>query len=276
MKRLWPLCLLMGLGCSSAWAGSITIDGDLKDWIGPPQGKASDWTPIRSTTLFQVEDQGGNNNTYLDPGYGGQAYDAEAVYLEIADAHLNVAIVTGLNPNNTEWKPGDIAIDFGNNGSFEYGIVTSGPESLNDSHGSGIGSRGDVYGVTAWNVGLWGDSVYKNRHPTSVRNGNLLNSGQPVNLSYGEAKYDGKKISELSATLGSFGGPHYLIEAAIPIYLFGTDWGQKFTLHWTMACANDWIAIDPPAQVSEPGSLGLLGLGLVGLLGRKRLGTRTN
>ncbi len=252
-------------------ANAIMIDGDLKDWIGQPQGNASDWTPLRSTTHYTVEDQDGDANAYLDPGYGGQAYDAEAMYVEIMDGTLYIAVVTGVAPDaNADWPAGDIAIDFGNDGIFEYGIVTLGDS---DNPKGGTGDAGEVYDVDSWNYGIWtnpdvhnetDESPYKKAHPTTVKTGTLLGSAE---LKYEEAKYNGS----IPTALGDKGGNHYLIEAAIPLSFFAPDLlKQDFTVHWTMTCANDWIQTDPMG-VPEPPVSWLLTTALAGLALRKRL-----
>jgi len=245
---------------SPAQAVSIAIDGDLKDWIGQPQGQASDWNPLRASTYASIEDQGGNANTYLNPGYGGQEYDAEAMYLEIDNGNLYIAIVTGLSPSKSEWPAGDIAIDFGNDGSFEYGIVTLGDSTNNRG---GAGDAGEVYEVSEWNYGIWtnpdeyntsGDSPYKRAHPTTIRSGTQIGT---ASLVYQEASYNGSV-----PPLGDLGGDHYVIEAAVSLDLFDDTLLKKdFTVHWTMACANDWIQTDP-ARVPEPPVILLLALGL--------------
>jgi hypothetical protein len=273
-SMLWVAVIF--IGCSSALAGTITVDGDLKDWIARPAGVAGDWSQLRrpGTTLFTEEDQ---NTPYLNPGYGGQTYDAEAMYLEVDSNMLYVAVVTGLRPDHPAWKPGDLAIDFGNDQVYEYGIVTVGDAvSGHDAWNAGIGTAGQVYRVAEWNLGLWGapnspnDSAtptdYQRQHPTSIKSGALIGSAA---VSYALARYDGNPLG----ALGALGGNHYLIEAAIPLNLFpefSSGAPKGFTVHWTMGCANDWIALDPPGQVSEPSGLGLMGLGLVGLLGRQK------
>lgn len=251
--------LLFYLSFSSA-VQAYTIDGNWNDWISPSgQGSSTDWTPINSNVKYNVEDQ---NSSYLNPGYGGQAYDAEAIYVERGSSDIYVAVITGRDPNANGWRWGDIALDFGNDGNFEYGLVTIGDEGQHQS--SGIGDSGDFYQVSDWNVGIWDapndynpnpTSNYAKRHPTSVLAGSLLGSGE---FAY----------STMNGPIGSLGGNHFFMEARIPLNLINPALlSQAVTAHWTMGCANDWIQVDPvPANVPEPGLPVLLFAGIVGML----------
>ena len=63
--------------CCMVWAkASITVDGDLTpDWGVTP---FSDWVPDSPLVAYTQ----GNNVT--NPGYGGERYDVEALYVSVA------------------------------------------------------------------------------------------------------------------------------------------------------------------------------------------------
>jgi len=50
----------------------------------------------------------------------------------------------------------------------------------------------------------------------------------------------------------------------------GWDGHSSFDVHWTQNCANDSILVDTPTHVSEPVSLALMPLGLIGMAAVRR------
>jgi len=275
IKQALLLTSILATVTTTAKAGMI-VDGDLKDWINQPTGNSSDWLPTDSSVKYLIEDQSGiDNGGYLSPGYGGQAYDAEAIYVKRDANFFYVAVVTGLSPATTEFPAGDLAFDFGNDHSYEYGVVVKSDSRNTDvtsSLNGGIGRQGEVYKVDKWNVGLWADNgsyvgtgLGTQAHPTTVNTGTKIGNAELV---YTEALYNSQS---LLGQIGNYNGSHYVIEAKIPTLVFAaTDLAKAFTVHWTMACANDSLDVDPPANaVAAPASLTLLMLGFAVLNSRR-------
>lgn len=231
-------------------AQAYTIDSSISDWGITPTGHASDWTPSSSVKAWLAEDQTGSSGTFLNPGYGGQAYDAEAIYLDWDSNYLYVLVLTGLSPNvalnpaANIYGAGDIAIDFGRNGSFDYAMVVKNYAGL---------TPGTVYSASTWNYGLWSGpgQLANGSHPAT--NVVALKTGTAAGV--GVLSYTSTAITNLGAYASD---SHYAIEAAIPISALGANWGANgptlpFDVQWTMYCANDVILVDPvAARVPEP------------------------
>jgi len=253
-KTLMHLMIVASMLTSAgAQATPISIDGDLADWGLTTSGTEADWTNVKSKS-HQIEDQTGGLDTYLTPGYGGQAYDAEALYVDWDNSYLYIALVTGHNPTEKDGKnkyaPGDFAIDFGADGIYEFGLETTGN---NNNVFAGL------YTVNTWGIGLWGAN---NQGPTSIINGQHVATNAQLAVS-----------TEGIKGIGKYGADtHYFYEAAIPVSAFAGYWkeGTMLQVHWTMNCANDSIMADPPISVPEPGTLALLPLGLLSLLALRR------
>ena len=247
------LCLLVTAFVPRAEA--YTVGSLLSEWgINPGTWDStsgtnnSDWTPDVGGVYSFVEDQTGDWSAHLGPGYGGQRYDAEAMYLAFEGDYLYMAIVTGF-PSTGYYGhiPGDIAVDLGNNGTYDLGIVTSGTNT------------GKAYKDVTWT-----DCTHYDADPCNVDTANSNYAGT-TNLSY----------YYVSDAHSAYDWYHYAIETRIPLDLWSqfpslTDpWGY-FKVHWTMTCGNDELNL---VVTPEPGSLLLLLTGVFGLgmLGKKRI-----
>lgn len=259
------LAAMAGLMTCTGTIAAPTVDGNLADWGLQRNGNANDWKPdpnlVPDKQQYSVEDQTGGAGTRLNPGWGGQNYDAEALYVSLDANYLYLALVTGLAPNTpnnpaaNSYGPGDFAIDFlevGSKNSFEFGIETTGV------------NMGTVYKNVVWDFGLWDVNGAYNpanpdrAHPTSIRSGTEAGIGNLIYTSNG--------VNNMGAHKNDL---HYFIEAAIPLSAFA-GYSGKFDVHWTMNCANDAIQADPDLTIPEPGTLALLPLGLVSLAALRR------
>lgn len=251
VRHRWLIASTLALGVISepAWA-AIVVDGILSDWdvfpaaysAGPAQ-----WTPNAGITFIQ-EDQN-PAISFLGPGFGGQAFDIEALYFTTEGPTAFFAVVSGAPLSGTGIQaPGDFAIDFGSNGSYDFGVKTVGTHTL--------------YGNTVWNVpNLWPSSApYR------------IVSGTPA----GVAQFGYQPSAYVANS-------HYAFEIGVPISLFGSSWPTSgtldMTLHWTTACGNDELDLrvirhipppppPPPPVIPEPMTSLLWGLGMLGPLSR--------
>lgn len=269
MKRVIALTIsMLGLVVSGP-ASALVVDGNLVDWGVQKNIGAAGWTPTAGIR-YTVEDQ---NSSYLDPGYGGQAYDAEAMYATISGGKLFVGLATGHNPltvNNpagNSYGAGDFAIDFGKNGSYELGI------NMKHVIGSGgateaFGVLGGVYGNASWNLGLWNaagahDPAHADpKHPVSLKAGSYLGNAAFSYSTVGQSGYG----QYASAT-------HYFYEMSVDLSMLlagGWDGTSSFNVHWTELCANDAIIVDTPAYVPEPATLATFAVALLAMVTLRR------
>lgn len=267
-RKLLTLVLL-GSSLSAPALAGIVVDGDIDDWL-TPGGKAT-WTVNNPGINRAVEDQTGTGAFYLSPGWGGQAYDAEALFATIIGDKLFIALATGHNPTITTnaganvFGAGDFAIDFGRNKSFEMGINT---DRASGHASDTFGVVGGVYKVSEWYYGLWNTAGAHQpsnpdlSHPTSIKAGSL--SGLATYAVSGAPKTGyGTNLAD----------SHYFYEMSVDLSLLragGWDGFSPFDIHWTQNCANDAISVDPANYVPEPGSMALLTAGLLGIAGIRR------
>ena len=260
----------LGLGLSAEsiadviTADVITADGNLNDW-GLFTAGSTAWTPsgdqngtnylYNNLTIYYTVEDYTSGNGYIGPGWGGQAYDAEALYVTWDAANLYIALVTGHDPttqNNLSantYSTGDFALAFWDGGipTYTYGIETTGD----------FGKKGGIYTVSNWSKSpLWGG-----QHITSISTGDKVNE---ANLAI--------STDPLTNIGTSSTDKHWIYELSAPLSAFGDIAGKKLSVYWTMNCANDMVEADPtfPTRVDEPPVWALLGLTLPAVFWRRR------
>lgn len=271
--------LLVALAPVAAQA-SVVVDGNL--FTTPTEWNIDKATLKASGGVsYVVEDYFYGTPNPGEP-YGGQAYDAEALYMQVQGGTLYIGMITGYNPADGDYAPGDFLFDFGQDGTKDYALVVNNT-NFNYAFDDVLGSTDPLAGRGLLDVG----GLYK------ITNQNqLFKTGTPGNPLVGlncggvpgpqfVATYDcasnpqnSSNLADVAITLSneSLGADpsdspwvkHYMWEVAIDVSEFGADWGQSFSLSWTMYCGNDVI------EIPAPGTLALAGLSLLGLGAARR------
>ena len=203
--------------------------------------------------------------TSFGPGGGGQLFDAEYLFFKQSGSILTLGLQSGFNlvdgnqtVNGKDYFAGDLALSFdGSASTYEFGVdfglltkdygsnnVNNVGQNLVDTgSGTGIDTAG-LYNVTLWNTNI------------------LFGASSPFAIDGGT-----KIASLLSNTSGSDSpGGDLSFYRIVSFDLAGLGLGSNLNLHWTMSCGNDAInGGGRITKVSEPGTLALLGIGLLGL-----------
>ena len=266
MKRI--VCsLVIGLTLLvSSFAQAYVVDGFLDDWGVNLAAAGASALGYLNTNLPSggldidviTEDNAGPQTAwqYVGPGYSyyGNQFDTEAIYFDNTATSVFLAVVTGLPiagataPGNPWFNTGDIGLDLNNDGIYEYGIDVREYDAVN--------KKAKLYkNLTLANWDNVYYSAFAAANPWQIKNG-------------------GSGIYELIDFVYSGDqNTHYVLEAGIPLSALGlnSNSSQNLTVHWTMQCGNDVLNL--PADVNpipEPGTMMLLGTGLLGLLGIRR------
>lgn len=230
-------------------AYAITVDGSVNDWGVTPGafGNPAQWIP--NTGIDFVEEDQNPAIDFLNPGWGGQNFDVEAVYFTSDDSKAYFSVITGFNllTPPAGYTGGDLALDFNSDGTYEFGLETLGANA------------GKLYSITAANG--WKQPTFTQSGPFAINHSKLGSSVFYIGL------------SEYAFGTTYAADKHYVLEMGIPLDYFGLFWDDstlvnpKFTAHWTMSCGNDALDLHVDEKVvstPEPMTAFMLlsGLGL--------------
>ena len=231
------------------------------------------WATDGWTNFASEDTNDGGGNYYLNPGYGGQAFDAEHLYYKVTGSVLHLGLQTGFDVvdghieyGNKQYYAGDLALSFdgatiGDDTSYEYGIdfglYTKDYTSLNKTVADSTGRVNIIPGAPdpdktdgedpagLYAVSGWNNNVYGGHHisdPFAISNATW--------------------VSSLLSNNAGQDGVHYW--RTVSLDLSGTGLSlNNVDVHWTMSCGND--AINGNFSVPEPSILSLLGFALLSL-----------
>ncbi|MDO8954872.1 MAG: PEP-CTERM sorting domain-containing protein [Gammaproteobacteria bacterium] len=218
------------------------------------------WTQI-------ANDDGVESGGYVNPGWGGQDFDAEYLAYKLIGNTLSIGIQAGFDLvdgkvtyDGHDYYAGDLALSFDNTPStyeyaFDFGLFTKNyAGTLVDADvpsPDGIDNAG-LYKDVIWNTGVY--SAFTASNPFAMDGGSLVSGANGITT----ADYDSTRDSYWR-----------IVSFDITSILAAGDIAN-LSAHWTMSCGNDVINGTDRFPVPEPGAMLLFGTGLAGLAGIQR------
>jgi hypothetical protein len=219
------------------------------------------------------------------PDAHGQAWDLEGMFLDGSSLSMVGGYNFATGQSATFWNAttrryetrtftsGDIFIDI--NGDADYGINDLGQGS-NYGYNTVSNSGGWDYAISLnFSTGMY--DVYKIDQYDMVRTPyfGANRPSSPYEYVSGSTIQERKSFTYTTglqnADVGFLGGLHNVVQG-IDLSFLGNN--ASFTTHFTMGCGNDMIIGKGTVQVPEPGTLSLIGLGLLSLAGMLRFRRR--
>jgi hypothetical protein len=232
------------------------------------------WAPSSAGVAFTSEDSVASNG-FVGPGYGGQGYDLEALYVQRVGSNLVITGISGANlaampvgasgncasgsPCNT-FPIGDFFLGTGTVANFNpvVGIEVTGQHYTMDGNGY----------TSGWTSPLTAGSV------VDVNGADVVNGGFERGLaawSYvgspsqiAAAGYTGQSALRTGAVTWETINGHAAFQAVVDTQFLGSVIASDYVVHWGELCGNDFLRT--AVNVPEPNSLLLLAVGLIGAL----------
>lgn len=209
------------------------------------------------------DDDGVYEHGFVDPGWGGQDFDAEYMFFKVEENELFVGVQTGFDVSDghirhrgRDYFAGDFALSVdGDNSSYEYAIDFGWLTRDYDGDLVDVGSGTGIDNAGLYSVSAWNNDIY-------------FNQSAPYAMDAGSF------LTGLKSTETNLVGDSYYRTASFDLSFLGVHEDFDLDTHWTMSCGNDVVKGQAAVSVPEPATLPLLGLAAAFMIyfQRRRLG----
>lgn len=268
-KAIALVSMLAALVALPLHGATLTVDGDASDWgFVVADNNLSTFVPAAGLNLIGivVDDQDDNTGPegFLDPHWGGQNYDAEAMAVALQGGAMYIVIVSGQRPDNgfIFYGQGELRIE---TSGGTYAVELGGGIGGGDGSAITTGASGSTYTLD----GLGNTTAYADAHPLQTAGSVwkdpanwLLNTLPPLVETQFEIDLGGTFIGDADYifTRDTVTTQHSIIEMSIPLSFFSGETIEQIT--YMPACGNDVLTLHT-SFIPEPSTYALGGLAFV-------------